>query len=105
MSGSRQVKPMLARPSVLLWDALVDGVPIPHGTGAVVVDGLLCVSRIRPRYLWPADLCYELFVGLPVREVLNVAEWAAKKPEEDQIATLRRWKGSKGRRAGEEIAS
>lgn len=85
--------------AVLLWRLLESGAQVPKGTGHIVADARLCALLARRSGL-PADVLFDVFVGLPVREVRANLGWAMCCEEEDRIRALRNWRAKRDRDRG-----
>ena len=85
--------------AVALWQLLETGAKVPHGTAPIVADARLCVVLSKETGL-PADVLYDVFWGLPVKEVRANLGWAMCCPEEDRIGALRNWRRKRDRDRG-----
>ena len=93
-----------ASEAVALWRLLETGVKVPHGTAHIVADARLCTVMAKETGL-PADVLFDVFAGLPVREVRANLGWAMCRQEEDRIRALRNWRASRDRERSQEGAA
>lgn len=82
--------------AVALWNLLETGAAVPHGTGHLVADARLCTVMARGTGL-PADVLFDVFGGIPVKEVRANLGWAMCCEEEDRIRALRNWRAKRDR--------
>lgn len=85
--------------AILLWRLLESGARVPKGTGHIVADARLCTVMAKETGL-PADVLYEVFADLAVKEVRANLGWAMCCPEEDRIRALRNWRRQRDRDRG-----
>ena len=87
-----------------LWELLETGAPVPHGTAHIVADARLCTVMARETGL-PADVLFEVFAGLPVKEARANLGWAMCCEEEDRIRALKNWRAKRDRDRAQEGAA
>ena len=90
--------------AVALWQLLETGAPVPHGTAHIVADARLCTVLAKETGL-PADVLFDVFAGLPVKEVRANLGWAMCRDEEDRIRALRNWRARRDRERSQEGAA
>lgn len=83
--------------AIAMFELLESGVRVPKGTGHIVTDGRLCVLLSRRSGL-PADLLFESFLGVPIKETRAIFLDVLDSPEEDRIRYLRNWRRKRDKR-------
>lgn len=77
--------------AVLLWRLLESGAHVPKGTGHLVADGRLC-ALVAKRVGVAFSTAWDVFAGVPVKEVRAIVGWAMGAPEEERPRALRSWR-------------